>query len=108
MNSHTLPDPDLLIVRVPGDLVSTGAQSLRREIDLLLPPAGGAAPPWHTLRLDLSKAKMIDSVGLNLIVGLFKRLQARGLKLQIAYADPNVFRTLTFTRLDQHIELVND
>jgi len=49
---------------------------------------------------------MVDSVGLNLIVTLLKRVQQRGGRMQIAYSSPNIFRTFTFTRLDKHVELV--
>ena len=49
---------------------------------------------------------MVDSVGLNLIVTLLKRVSKSGARMQIAYSSPNVLRTLTFTRLDKHVELV--
>ena len=99
------PENDLVVVRVNGDLVSTTAASVRGEIDTAI-SAADEARSWSVFQLDLATAKMIDSVGLNLVVSLLKRLQARERRLQVTYCDPNVLRTLTFTRLDKQIELV--
>jgi anti-anti-sigma factor len=49
---------------------------------------------------------MIDSMGLNLVVSLLKAAQKQGGRLRVAYADANVLRILTFTRLDKQLELV--
>jgi anti-anti-sigma factor len=99
-------DPNPLTIAVEGDLVSTTAAAVRREIDRLLVSLGGDWPPDAAVKLDLTRAKMIDSVGLNLVVGLLKAVQKQGGRLQVAYADANVSRTLTFTRLDKQLELV--
>jgi len=93
-------------LRVPGDLVSTNADALRDEINSLLETAGGAPRKWDAFILDLTAAKMVDSVGLNLVVSLLKRVQVRGAKMQVSYSSPNILRTFTFTRLDKHIKLV--
>lgn len=50
---------------------------------------------------------MVDSMGLNLIVTLLKDMQQRGSRMQVAYSNPNALRTLAFTRLDRHIEMLN-
>ncbi|HUC83575.1 MAG TPA: STAS domain-containing protein [Candidatus Acidoferrales bacterium] len=106
MNSNVSLDKEMLTVRVGGDLLSTNAGALRHEIDGWLKTSEGTPPQWNIFRLDLSAAKMVDSVGLNLIVTLFKYAQKRGAKMQVAYTDPNVLRTIIFTRLDKHLELV--
>jgi len=102
----TAPENNPLTVRVTGDLVSTTTAAVRAEIDVLLAASSRLLEPGATLRLDLTAATMIDSVGLNLVVSLLKAVQTRGAKLQIAYSDQNVLRTLTFTRLDKQLELV--
>ncbi|HWD21174.1 MAG TPA: STAS domain-containing protein [Verrucomicrobiae bacterium] len=89
-----------------GDLVSTTARDLLAEITALLEKPEAAAFGWTTFQLDLASAKMIDSVGLNLIALLLKRVQKRGARLRILYASRNVHRTFLFTRLDKHVELV--
>jgi anti-anti-sigma factor len=55
----------------------------------------------------VSTAKMIDSVGLNFVVTILKAVQANKGKLEVVYANPNVHRTLLFTRLDKHATLVD-
>jgi anti-anti-sigma factor len=106
MNAKLNAKEKSLTLRVPGDLLSTNAATLRGEIADLLDFPAGEPPTWRILRLDLTAAKMIDSVGLNLIVSLLKAVQKVGAKMQVAYSNQNVFRTFLFTRLDQHIELV--
>lgn len=96
-----------LTVRVPGDILSTNAEALRKELFALLDSPEGSAQKWNTLRLELLAAKMVDSVGLNLVVTLLKTVQKNHGKMQVVCASPNVHRTFVFTRLDQHIELIN-
>ncbi len=106
MNLNLNLERDLLTLSIPGDLISTNAEAVRAEISAVLNAPENASPKWTTLRLDLAAAKMVDSVGLNLIVTIFKRLQQRQANMQIAYRSQNVLRTFAFTRLDQHVELV--
>ena len=89
-----------------GDLTSTNAAALRERVRDFLDAAPGATVNWHTLRLELGTARMVDSVGLNLIVTILRAVQKAGRKMQVAYTNQNVFRTFQFTRLDQHIELI--
>ena len=103
MNSNQDSDHHVLTVRAPGDLLSTNAEALRGEVSRLLEPVGHAPRRRTTIRLDLSAAAMIDSVGLNLVVALLKRCRQEGLNLEILYSSPNILRTFAFTRLDKHI-----
>ena len=105
----TKPEPHngLLTFVVPGDLISTTAEPLREEITALLEDTAKPATAWHTFRLDLTHAKMVDSVGLNFIVTILKSVQKHGAKMQVVYGNQNVQRTLLFTRLDKHLELVS-
>ena len=95
-----------MTLRVEGDLVSTNAPVIRGQIDRLFEPANGLPPAWKIFKLDLSTAKMIDSVGLNLVVSLLKRVQRHGGRMQVAFSDSNVLRILNFTRLDKQVELI--
>jgi anti-anti-sigma factor len=107
MKTHLDPRTSTLSVVINGDLVSTTAEQLRPEINKLIEDAAGKPVTWQTFRLDLSAAKMVDSVGLNFIVTLLKSVQKHGSKMQIIYANQNVHRTFLFTRLDKHLELIN-
>ncbi len=96
----------LLTVQLPGDLTSTNAGELRDALASVLNADTDKPAPWSTLRLELAGAKMVDSVGLNLIVTLLRAVQRLNGKLQVIYTNPNVLRTFQFTRLDKHIELI--
>lgn len=95
-----------LVLRVAADLTSTHVEALRGVIGQSLDLSDGGTQKWNTFILDLSAAKMVDSVGLNFVVTLLKRVQKRGAKMQVKYSSQDVMRTFAFTRLDQHVELV--
>jgi len=103
MNTNLDHHTGIITVALAGDLLSTNADQFRAELGPLL----DASPPeWKTFRLDLARAKMVDSVGLNFIITILKTVQKHGAKMQIVYANRNVHRTLLFTRLDKHVELL--
>ena len=106
MNDQSNSNGKSLTLRVPGDLLSTNAEAMRNEANTLLEAANNTPGQWGVFKLDLTAAKMIDSVGLNLIVTLVKRVQKHGAKMQVTYSNPNVLRTFNFTRLDKQVELV--
>ena len=105
MKINLQPETQTLSLTIAGDVLSTNADVIRSEINRLL-EAGDSPTDWKKFKLDLTAAKMVDSVGLNLIVNLLKRLQARGATLQVIYSSQNLLRTFVFTRLDKCIELV--
>lgn len=97
---------NLLSIHIPGDLISTTVRECQEEILIAVLVAEGTPPPWQVVALHLTAAKMVDSMGLNLIVKIFKIVQATGGRMQVVYQAANVHRTLLFTRLDRHVELV--
>ena len=100
LSSHSLQ------VTIPGDILSSNAAALREDLFQLLGTPGIRNGDWTLLRLELSRAKMIDSVGLNLLVALVRDMKAQNRKLQAFIASPNIHRTFQFTRLDQQIQVV--
>jgi len=99
-------DGKTMTLPVPGDLISTNVETIRHEANALFGTDASKPPEWNIFTLDLTSAKMVDSAGLNLIVSLFKRAQQHGRKIQILYSNPNILRTIAFTRLDKHVEMV--
>jgi len=95
-----------LEITLPGDLLSTNAEPIRTEFLALLETPAVKAPHWDTLKLDLTAAKMVDSVGLNLIVAIYKETQKRKAKMAVLVSNPNIQRTFLFTRLDKHLQVV--
>jgi anti-anti-sigma factor len=96
----------ILTVVVPGDILSTNAEELRSDLVVLLESPQCAQGQCATLRLDLTHARMIDSVGLNLLVTFIRFMKERGGKVQAVVTNPNIERTFIFTRLDQMLEVI--
>lgn len=89
-----------------GDILSTNADTLRQEAVGIIESPTVKGADWHTLSLDMRSAKMVDSVGLNLIVSLIKLAKTRNAKVVGHIANPSVQRALTFTRLNTQMDLV--
>ncbi|MEP7365827.1 MAG: STAS domain-containing protein [Acidobacteriota bacterium] len=104
--SAPAPAAASLLFPVPGDLLSTNAVELRSQLDAFLAAHEERKSVWEALELDLRRASMVDSVGLNFLVALHKRLHAEGKKLRIRTVSDSVQRILRFTRLDQYAEVV--
>jgi anti-anti-sigma factor len=87
----------------PGDVLSTNAGKFKEQALAAIEanPLG-----WDSLEADLSAARMVDSVGLNLLVTLIKTSQAHGRNMRIRSSSSHVRRALRFTRLDQMAEVV--
>ncbi len=90
---------------VPGDLTSTTAPAFRSEIDQKLAAAAKESPSLSLVEINLKNARMVDSVGLNLLVSIIKQVKDRGGSVKIVIAHPNIQRILTFTRIDKHAEV---
>lgn len=92
--------------RVSGDLTSTNAGQVRTALADIINADNGKRADFDVLCLDLTEAKLLDSVGLNLVVTILRAVQRTGGRMQLRYKSPNVLRTLQFTRLNQHVELI--
>jgi anti-anti-sigma factor len=104
---HSLnPADHTLSITIPGDLLSTNAEPTRAEFLALLETEAVKTAGWQTLKVDLTAAKMVDSVGLNLIVAIYKEAQKRRAKTIVVISNPNIQRTFLFTRLDKHLTVV--
>ena len=95
-----------LRITVPGDILSTGVRDLRAQLQAILETPDAVQSGWQTLELDLTNAKMIDSMGLNLLVGVLKQVKERGGKMRLDIRDANLDRLLRFTRIHEHVEVV--
>ena len=85
-----------------GDLLSTNAASHQAEISQLM----GSDDRWKTVVLDLRAARLVDSVGLNLIVSVIRGARPAGRGVRLLVSNQNVRRVLAFTRIDQHAEVL--
>lgn len=99
------PDNKTLRLTIPGDVLSTNIETLRRDI---MATITSPAPhqTWDVLELDLRAARMVDSAGLNLIVSVVRAADQRSRRIRALIENVNVQRTFIFTRLDKYLELV--
>ncbi len=93
----------VLNVTIPGDILSTNADTLHDEVFALLETPEVKAGLWQTLHLNLTAAQMVDSVGLNLIVSLVRAVKVRHGNVAATVSSSNILRTFKFTRLDKQI-----
>ena len=93
-------------VTVPGDILSTNVDSVRRCLADPLQHLEAARDSF-LFEVNLQAARMIDSVGLNLLVWLIKNVRRLGGRTRLIIADMNIDRTFQFTRLNQYAEVVN-
>ncbi|MEM9444231.1 MAG: STAS domain-containing protein [Verrucomicrobiota bacterium] len=106
MITHTLnASSQELVLTFPGDLLSTNANELNDEITSLC-KNGESSSKWNTLTLDLKNARMIDSIGLNLLVCLVKDIKEKKGQLKALITSRTIYRTFLATRLDRSIEVV--
>lgn len=95
-----------LTLEFAGDVLSTNADSLRQEALGTIESPELRTADWQTLKLDLRSAKMIDSVGLNLLVTLIKTAKGRSARVIGLIGNPSVQRALVFTRLNTQMDVV--
>jgi anti-anti-sigma factor len=85
-----------------GDLLSTNADAFQEAVAPRVASLGSGA----TLTLDMRAARLVDSVGLNKLVGIIKSTKARGAQVRILTGHASVRRILTFTRIDTHATVI--
>lgn len=90
---------------ISGDLLSTTAGPLRAELEKVFESPSAAPGAIEGFDVDLRSARMVDSVGLNLLVWLWRAVTARGGKLRVQISSPDIERTFQFTRLSSRLEV---
>ena len=104
--SHQLDVPaQTLRVTAAGDWVGAGVDAARGEFFRLLELPEVRELAWHTVQLDLTAMRHIDSLGLNLLVSLLREVQHRNGKLQVLIGNPELHRTFTHLQFDKQMEL---
>lgn len=105
-HNATEPGANTFTVSIAGNILSTNAQEVRAQLSKALNHPKSAAGSLEVFELDLTRAQMVDSVGLNLIVWLLKAVRERRALLRLLISSMHVERTLHFTRLDQQAQVV--
>lgn len=87
-----------LLLRLDGDLDMKTAETLRQAIDNEIERRG-----IRTVILNLENVQFIDSSGLGVILGRYKKLVSLGGKLKITNVPPNIFKIMELSGLPKII-----
>lgn len=87
------------------DILSTNVDRLKDQIDKImeLPPVKMGS--FQRVHLDMKAVKMVDSMGLNLLVNLIKSEKSKGRTLTALVQSLHLHKTLLFTRMDKQMEI---
>lgn len=91
-----------LTLCIQGDVLSTTAPQFAEEINDILVTQSD----FQKLTLDLNAANMIDSMGLNMLIGFAKKMQSMSKPLKVYISSPSVKRIFSFSKIDSIIEVV--
>lgn len=99
MNIHT--ENDTLHIAFTSDLLSTNVHHLRPQ----LMQAIAEAPEAKAVQADLAKCRIVDSMGFNLLIALYRECEKRGLKFRATNPSPEVLRLIKFLNLTDRFGL---
>lgn len=97
ISSDFKPDDGLLVLKLKGDLLSTNAEERASQIGNLFAENAG----FKKVKLDLNAAKMVDSVGLNMLLGVIKTVIERDAEIVLHIASPSIHRVFLMSRFDK-------
>lgn len=88
----------ILTARLDGDIDHHHVLFLRAALDRVLDDSAAS-----TLIFDLSRVDFMDSSGIGLLIGRYKRMQARGGQMYISGSNDSVDRILCLSGIDMLI-----
>lgn len=103
LNISTLVKQGVLIVRVEGELDMHVTDEFRQAVDNAIDASG-----VKNVILSLKGVTFIDSSGLGVILGRYKRISAQGGKLHAANIQPQVKRIFELSGLKTIMALHNN
>ena len=94
---------NLLIVQVAGELDHHFADEIRMRIDAEI-----MKPPIRNIFFDFNRLSFMDSSGIGMIMGRYKKIKALGGKAWIICNNPNATRILEMSGVFKFIEKCRD
>lgn len=95
--------PNAVIVKIDGEIDAESANSMRRMIDVEYDELG-----VRDMIFDMSGVTFMDSSGIGMIIGRYKRVCAIGGNVKIIGADRKVKRIIELSGLGRIVKLVNN
>lgn len=90
-----------VVVKPEQDIVASMVEDFHKELK------GVLEEEIESLTIDLAKVRMIDSMGLGVLIATHNSLQKKGLSLELANPSEDIMKLLKTMRLDQHF-VIND
>jgi len=101
MNITYKENKEELRLKIRGDILSTNADKHSSDIGTAIHEYEQA----KLLTLDLNTAKLVDSMGLNMLLGTIKMARNKGMDVQILIASESVKRLFAFARLEEIVTI---
>jgi ABC-type transporter Mla MlaB component len=89
----------------PGDVKSTTVEELHRDVFTVMADPAVKGVEVSILELDLTRAKVLDSLGLNLVVALHKLAKRRNETIRLRVAVRAVYLACMAVGLERMLEL---
>jgi anti-anti-sigma factor len=93
------PDAAVAILRTDGYINNTGGEEIAKEAYALL--GGGVT----RLLLDLEKTKIVNSIGISILIEILEKLQDQGGKLAFCRLTPTIEKTFQIMGLAQYARI---
>ena len=100
---HFVPANGTLAAYLSGEIDHHAAQILRREIDAQI----DARMP-ELVTLDMGAVTFMDSSGVGIVMGRYKKISCLGGKVYILHADRQVRRILRLSGMDKIVEVMEE
>lgn len=97
--SEILKDGGAVTITPGCDIVASGIDELKRELKGIID--GGLA----TLTIDLSGTKMIDSMGIGILIATYNSLKKKNVPLSLINVSPEISSLLKNMRLHQYFNI---
>lgn len=97
MKTEVIPEGDTLTVTLIGNILSTNAEKCAESISSAIKKTEG----WKVLNLNLKSARMVDSVGINMLIGIIHYVRERGGSVILRIYHHSINRVLEFSRLSE-------
>lgn len=94
---------EYLWIQMPEELDHNVAESIRREADLQMLKA-----PVERVVFDFSKTRFMDSSGIGLIVGRYKKIQCLGGEIFVVHANNRIKQMFTMAGLKEFVCIVEE
>lgn len=102
---HELGSDGILNFVFEEDILSTNVDRLKEQIDKIMELPTIKIGTIQKVHLDMRVVKMVDSMGLNLLVNLIKAEKNKARTILATVQSLHLHKTLLFTRMDKQMEI---